>query len=479
MHDLVISGGRVVRGGSTVRLDLGISGERIAEIAPRIDSPARRRIDATDLLVLPGGIDPHVHLALPTKGATSSDDPKTGTAAALFGGVTTVIDFTLQCPGERPADSLRARLAAFDGAAHCDYALHTNLTDFPDRRAGLHDPNTTPPDSFESRLDEDLAELERLGSTSLKVFTAYSREGMSIPAGRLRSVLRKAEERGFRVLVHAEDDQLLTAALSALEAAGRTGIVDFPRSRPAQAEARAIQEVCGIAREEGAGVYFVHVSTAAGADAIRSARRLAPAPVYMETCPQYLALDETRYAGPDGAQYLVAPPLRTPADRAALLDAIGADEVDVVATDHCPFRVSDKAKPGAPFFEVPNGLPGVETRLALLHELAVRNRRIGIERLVELTSTTPAKIFGLYPRKGCIEPQSDADLILFDPNARWVIKPEALHMATDFSPYEGLPVSGSVRTVILRGRVVIENGKLAGSPSGRYLTRQARGRTHP
>jgi dihydropyrimidinase len=456
MHDLVILGGRVVGEGGIARLDLGVSGERIAEIAPRIDSPARRRIDATDLLVLPGGIDPHVHFGLPTKGTRSSDDPRTGTAAALFGGVTTVIDFTIQRPGQRLVEGLEERLADFEGNASCDYALHVNVTDFPAR--------------FEDGLREELEQLAGLGAASLKVFTAYSKEGMSIPGGALRVVMRMAREQGFRLLVHAEDDRLVAAAEERLRAAGRWGAADFPFSRPAEAEARAIEAVCEAAREAEAEVYFVHVSTAGGLDAIRKARERGASAIRLETCPQYLCLDDSRYAGPDGMQYLVAPPLRNLKDRQALLGALWMGDVDVVATDHCSFRKDQKDRSGAPFWDLPKGLPGVETRLPLLLELAARGGEI--DRVVALTSTTPARIFGLYPRKGCLAVGSDADVVLLDPEATRTVSAGSLRMATDFSPYEGMKVRGRIRKVLLRGTVVVDGGALVEAVIGRYLRRR-------
>jgi dihydropyrimidinase len=460
MHDVVISGGLLVSEGGASLGDVAVRGERIAEIAPRIASPARRRIDATGLLVLPGLIDPHVHLGLPMKGTRSSDDPDTGTAAALFGGVTTVIDFTLQRPGQSLDGSLRERLAEFEGKANCDYSLHVNVTDFPE--------------GFDVGLGESLARLAGLGAASVKVFTAYSKEGMSIGAGALRAVLKQARAKGFRVLVHAEDDRSVNEAQDRLGAAGRVGATDYPLSRPAEAEARAIEEVCEAAREEGTAVYFVHVSTAGGLAAIRRARSRTTVPIYMETCPQYLTLDDSRYGRPDGVQYLVAPPLRKPEDRFALLGALGRGEIDVVATDHCLFRKSQKDLPGTPFLEIPNGLPGVETRLPILYTTATATGRIGVEEIVRLTSTMPARIFGLYPRKGSVAVGSDADLVLFDPDAVWTITPQALHMATDFSPYDGFQVRGCVRTVLLRGAVAIEGGGIQIRGSGRYLPRTPR-----
>jgi dihydropyrimidinase len=293
---------------------------------------------------------------------------------------------------------------------------------------------------------------------------------MSIPGGELRAVMRMAREKGFRLLVHAEDDRLVAAAEERLRAAGRRGATDFPFSRPAEAEARAIEAVCEAAREAEAEVYFVHVSTAGGLDAIRKARERAASAIRLETCPQYLCLDDSRYAGPDGMHYLVAPPLRNLKDRHALLGALWMGDVDVVATDHCSFRKDQKDRSGAPFWDLPKGLPGVETRLPLLLELAARGGEIG--SVVALTSTTPARIFGLYPRKGCLAVGSDADVVLLDPTATRTLSAGSLRMATDFSPYEGMKVPGRIRKVLLRGTVVVDGDTLVAAAAGRYLRRR-------
>jgi dihydropyrimidinase len=460
MYDLIVAGGRIVREDGILEGDIAIRGETIREVASRIDAPAARVIDAAGLWVLPGLIDPHVHLGLPTKGTVAADDVSSGTIAALHGGVTTVIDFTLQRPGQPPVDSLRERLEEFDGQAACDYALHVNITDFP-------------PD-FGATIESRMREVLRLGSTSLKVFTAYSKEGMRIPSDRLGPVLRVARSLGFLPLVHAEDDSIVAAARERLTALGEVRADSFADSRPPEAEARAIGDCIEIAGAEGAEVYFVHVSTAAGVEAIRAGRRGLSGTIHLETCPQYLVLDRSAYERPDGAQFLVAPPLRSPEDREALLSALSASDVDVVATDHCPFRREQKTRPGASVFDLPNGLPGIETRLPILHTIGVVDHRITPEELVGVTATRPARIMGLSPRKGEIAPGADADLVLFDPEARWTCTASALHMRTDFSPYEGFELRGRVRRVLLRGRTVVEDGRTLVDRSGRWLSRLPR-----
>ncbi len=458
-YDLIVAGGLVVTGeGPAAPGDVAVRGETIARVAARIDAPCRRRIDAHGLVVMPGLVDPHVHLSLPMKGTVSSDDPESGTRAALFGGVTTIVDFTLQRPGERLAESLERRQREFAGRAHTDHAFHANVTSFPD--------------DFAQRLPRELDELVRRGATTLKAFTCYSHEGYDISPANLKTLLRAAAARGLLVLVHAEDDALVAESTARLEATGHTSPAHYPLSRPAEAEARAIAAVGTAAREEGAPVYFVHVSSAAGLQAALAERRQARAPVFIETCPQYLVLEHSRFAGPDGAQYLLAPPLRTTRDREALLAALIAGDIDVVATDHCPFRRAQKDLPGTPFTRIPCGLPGIETRLALLHTLCVASGLMRLEHLVALTATQPARIHGLASRKGALRPGADADVVLLDPDAQWLVEAGALHMGTDFSPYAGSRVRGRVRSVLLRGQVVIEDGELRGGPEGRFLNRR-------
>jgi dihydropyrimidinase len=458
--DLIVSGGRIIHEGGSFTGDVAIAGERIAEVSSRVTAEAERRIDASGLAVLPGLIDPHVHLGLSMKGTRASDDVASGTRAGLFGGVTTVIDFTVQRPGETLAACLDARLAEFQGKSYSDYSLHANVTDFAA--------------DFDERLPGALKALARRGSTSLKVFTTYSRDGMRIPPSILPSILRSASQHGFLVLVHAEDDEMVEEATGRLLESGKGDPCSFPRSRPAEAERAAVEEVLRAAAEAESPVYFVHVSTAGALAAIDRARSRMSFPIFAETCPQYLFLSDERYEGKDAAQHIVTPPLRSPADRDALVSGMLSGKIDTVATDHCPFRREDRERPQRPFTALPSGLPGIETRLVLLNTLAARNPEFGLPGMVRLLSTSPARIFGLHPRKGTLEPGADADLVLFDPETRWTIDPGSLHMNTDFSPYEGVEVQGKVRWVLLRGRVLVEEGRLAGGPAGSYVHRPAR-----
>lgn len=477
--------------------DIAVRDGIIVEVAPRVDGAARREIDAGGLWILPGLIDPHVHLGLPSRGAVTSDTIESGTRAALFGGVTTVIDFSLRVPGESLSQAVVRRLVEFRGRAWCDYAIHANMT-------GLEadDP---------ADLPAELDRIAALGCRSLKIFTTYARQGMRIPPGRLSDLLREAGRRGLLVLVHAEDDAMVEAATSRLIAEGRAhgpgGVAAYGESRPAEAEAAAIRSVIaaahgesgpahgesGPAHEESGParggarpereapgpvdvaprLYFVHVSSAAGLAAVEDGRRAGGGPIHAETCPHYLYLTEDAFARPDGHRFLVTPPLRTRADVEALRAAVRRGRVDVMATDHCPFWTRDTRHPDRPFTELPSGLPGIETRLPLVWKMLAENAGTdegaasdAAERLVELLATGPARIFGLYPRKGAVQAGADADLVLFDPEERWSIRASELHSQCDHSPFEGIEARGRVRMVVRRGAVVLEAGEVAGVERG-------------
>ncbi len=439
---------------------IGIRQGRIAFLSASGMPTHRERVRADGLLVLPGLIDPHVHLGLPMAGTTTSDTPATGTAAAVHGGVTTVIDFTLQREGQSLPDSLAQRRGEFEGCSHTDFAFHANTTWFPD--------------DFEARLPEELAGLAARGCRSMKVFTCYSEIGYNIGEQALRCLLRESRRLGLQVLVHAESETIVSDATAGKLEAGETNPTDYPGSRPPRAEVEAIKWVIGLARDEGAPIYFVHVSTAEGARAILDARAGGGhPPVYLETCPQYLWLNEGCFAWAEGVQFLVAPPLRTESDNETLRRLLLDGDVDVVATDHCCFRRDQKRLPGKPFPELPKGLPGVETRLPLVHTLYRDGSSGALPEMMKALARNPARIMGLLPRKGSIRLGADADLVLFDPEARWILGAADLHTATDFSPYEGQTVYGRVRSVYLRGNRILQEGALAGEATGRYAERAA------
>jgi dihydropyrimidinase len=457
-YDLIVTNGLLVDGDRYDHdsLEIGIKDGKIAAVASRIDGDGPRH-DAGGQVVMPGLIDPHVHLSLPMKGTISSDTVATGTAAALLGGVTTVLDFTLQKPGQSLAESLQERQAEFAGYAYTDYAFHVCVTDFPD-------------DWFD-QFPAALQAIREMGGQTLKVFTCYSREGIAISERHLRRLLWCAKEQQMLTLVHAEHDSRHILEETELLDSGKRAVHYFPLSRPPNAELMAIADSITAANATGAAIYFVHVSTANGAEAINNSRRESKSPIYMETCPQYFALDDHVYEQTDGIMYLVAPPLRPSSDRAAIAAAVVDGVVDIIATDHCPFTREQKDLPELPFNEIPNGLPGVETRLALTNTLFVSTGALTLCDLVRLCGVNPARIHGLYPRKGTLAIGADADLVFFSPQREWVISADGLHMNTDFSPYEGMAVTGGVEDVLLGGVFAVKNGELVNKKRGSYLPR--------
>ena len=388
MLDLVIAHGTLVTAEATFCADLGIQGERIASIGRQLTG--REVIDATGMLVLPGAIDEHVHLQMPVGEFTSSDDFYTGTVAAACGGTTTVIDFAEPKPGQLLVDALATRRSEADGKVAIDYALHMTL----------------------SRADrETLAQIPasiEAGSASFKLYMTY--EGLRLDDGGLLRALQAVATQGGRALVHAENHDAITYLRTQALAEGRTGPENHPLTRPAVMEAEAIHRLLALAHVTGTPVVVAHLSCSAGLEQVRAARARGQT-VWVETCPQYLLLDEIEYHRPDfeSAQFVLSPPLRTKADRAALWVGLAAGEIDTVATDHCPFLFqTQKTRGRADFTLIPSGAPGIETRLALLYTHGVRTGRLTLHRWVEVCCTAPARRFGLAPRKGTLAQRDPA-----------------------------------------------------------------------
>lgn len=453
--DLVIHGGTLVTAADTVQADLGIKDGRIALIGHDLhDLGASEMIDAHGKLVIPGAVDPHVHLQMPTGATVSSDDWYTGTVAAACGGTTTVIDFVEPQTGQPLLEALAARRAEADGRAVIDYGLHMTLDQ-----------------SALTRLDE-LGAVVETGVPSFKTYTTY--DGFKLGDGELLDAMRAVRSVGGMVLTHCENDAIVQDATGTLLAAGHTGPQSHPRSRPAVAEAEAVQRVTALAEYAGVPLYVVHVSTARGMQALAQARARGQE-VYGETCPQYLLLDEAAYDRPDfeGAKAVCSPPLRTQADQAALWEGLAAGVLSTVGTDHCPFHFAGQKDLGRDdFSRIPGGLPGIEARLALLYTFGVRTGRLTLNRWVDVCCTTPARVFGLYPRKGTLAPGADADVVIFDPEREVTITHDLLHEHVDYTPYEGAAVCGYPVKTISRGRVVADDGVFTGiSGHGTFLLR--------
>jgi len=451
-YDLVVRNARIIEANGELEGSVCVRQGRVALIDPSNAGNAEVEIDDAGCLVLPGGVDPHVHVAWPYGKDVTSDTYASASAAALHGGTTTIIDFAYPRPGMTPSAYLRARRQEAMGATSVDVAFHTVLTARPD-------------------LVAELPALLAEGSVSWKVYLTYSRRRIMSDDATLVEAMREGARLGATICVHAENGTVADARERELVAAGDLDYAAHYRHKPWWVEAEAIQRAAFFARVTGARLHIKHLSSRQGLEMLRQARRAGTA-ITAETCPHYLVLTEQERTGPDGPLFLCSPPLREAADRDALWEGLATGELAVVGADHCDFTREQKLARADDFRFIPNGLPGVETRLHLLYEEGVRNRGLSFSWLVGVLSANPARIFGLYPRKGTLRPGADADIVVFDPDPRWEIEPSTLHMRADWNPYTGRMVHGWVRSVVRRGEVVLAGGRVQAEPgSGRYLHR--------
>ena len=457
---ILIQNGTVVTAERVFPADILVQDETIRDIAPglprgRVDTV----IDAGGMLLLPGGIDVHTHLDMPFGGTTSSDDFETGTRAAAYGGTTTLIDFAIQAKGTPMRDALDTWWKKADGCASIDYGLHMIVTDLRD--AGLED------------MDAMVAE----GVASFKLFMAYPGVLM-VDDGTIFEAMSRSAENGALICMHAENGGVIDVLVRRALAEGKTAPIYHALTRPATAEAEAVHRAIAMAEMAGCPVYIVHLSSEDALNQVREARDRGLR-VFAETCPQYLLLTQEELARPgfEGAKYVFTPPLRERHHPPKLWDGLKHDHLQIVSTDHCPFCFREQKELGKDSFaKIPNGGPGIENRLQLLYHYGVNQGRIGLTRFTELVSTTPARLFGLYPRKGTLAAGSDADIVVWDPNADHVISAETHHMRVDYSMFEGFRVKGNARTVLSRGEVILDRGTHSGRPGrGRFLKRAARG----
>jgi dihydropyrimidinase len=458
----LIRGGTVVTATDQYRGDVLIEDEKIAAIAAPggliSEGGQIPVIDAAGKYVVPGGIDVHTHLDMPFGGTTSADDFESGTIAAAHGGTTSVVDFAIQYKGQTLRHALDAWMAKADGKAAIDYGFHMIITDLND--------------AVEAEMDA----LVREGVTSFKLFMAYPGVFMLDDASIFRALLRTAQN-GGTICMHAENGGVIDVLVKKALAEGKTAPKYHALTRPARAEAEATHRAIALAEMAGVPIYIVHLSAAEALEMVTAARDRG-LPAYAETCPQYLFLSYDNYEEPgfDGAKYVMSPPLRPKETQDRLWRGLAGNDLQAVSTDHCPFCMKEQKELGkGDFSKIPNGAPGIETRMSLVFDGGVRTGKISVNRWVELTSTSPAKIFGLFPRKGTIAPGSDADLVVFDPNRRETLSAKTLHMEVDYNPYEGREVTGVSETVLSRGKVVVENGKFTGRVgAGSFVKRSPR-----
>ncbi|MEU8888065.1 dihydropyrimidinase [Streptomyces sp. NPDC048442] len=451
-----ITGGLVITAAEEVHADVLIENSRVVALAtPGTQRwTADRTIDATGKYVIPGGVDAHTHMEMPFGGTFASDSFESGTRAAAWGGTTTIIDFAIQSPGRSLREGLDAWHAKADGKCAIDYGFHMILSDVN-----------------ESSLKE-MDGLVAAGITSFKLFTAYPGVFFSDDGQILRAMQRAASNGGL-IMMHAENGLAIDVLVEQALARGETDPRYHGEVRKALLEAEATHRVIKLAQVAGAPVYVVHVSAQEALAEIVSARDKG-LPVFGETCPQYLFLSTDNLAEPDfeGAKYVCSTPLRPKEHQAALWRGLRTNDLQVVSTDHCPFCFSGQKELGrGDFSKIPNGLPGVENRMDLLHQ-AVVDGHITRRRWIEIACATPARMFGLYGQKGTIAPGADADIVVYDPAAEQIISAATHHMEVDYSVYEGRRVTGRVETVLSRGEVVIEQGEFKGRAGhGTYLAR--------
>ncbi|HEU5059880.1 MAG TPA: dihydropyrimidinase [Kofleriaceae bacterium] len=457
MATTLIKNGTVVTASDEYRGDVLVDGETIAQIGTKIDVKADTVVDATGRYVIPGGIDVHTHMELPFGGTVSSDDFQTGTIAAAHGGTTTIVDFAVQDRGQPARKAWETWMAKAEGKAAIDYGFHMILREFNDS------------------LAREMKDLVQEGVSSFKLFMAYPGVFMMDDAQIFRAMQRSGEV-GATICMHAENGGVIDVLVQQALARGETAPKYHALTRPARAEAEATHRAIAMAEIADVPVYIVHLSAAEALDMVTAARDRG-VPAYAETCPQYLFLDYTNYeeAGFSGAKYVMSPPLRDAAKQDQLWRGLKGNDLQLVATDHCPFCMKEKELGAGDFSKIPNGAPGVETRLALLFDGGVRQGRISLQRWVEICSTAPAKIFGLAGKKGTIAPGADADIVVWDPEHKQTLSAKTLHMNCDYNPYEGRVVTGGAETVLSRGRIVVDKGTFKGKPgSGRFLRRAPR-----
>ncbi|MBX5482300.1 MAG: dihydropyrimidinase [Myxococcaceae bacterium] len=455
---LLIKDGTIVTAVDTYVGDIFVENERISMIGTDLQVKADRTIDAKGKYVIPGGIDVHTHMDMPFGGTYSVDDFETGTKAAAFGGTTTIVDFAIQERGSSLRKAWETWMGKAEGKATIDYGFHMIMREYNDS------------------LGREMGDMVKEGVTSFKLFMAYPGVFMLDDASIFRAMQRSGEI-GATISMHAENGGVIDVLTQQAIAKGHKAPKWHALTRPARAEAEATYRAICMAEIADVPVYIVHLSAAEALEKVAEARDRG-LPVHAETCPQYLFLSYENYEEPGfgGAKYVMSPPLRAKHTQKDLWRGLRNNDLQVVSTDHCPFCMkTDKQLGKDDFSKIPNGAPGVETRMSLLFDGGVVPGNISLNRWVEIASTAPAKIFGMFPRKGTIAPGSDADLVVFDPNQSTHWSAATHHSRADYNPYEGRTTKGMTEIVISRGNIIVEGGKFTGrAGAGKYLRRSPR-----
>jgi dihydropyrimidinase len=450
---ILIRGGQVVRGGTVSRQDLLVEGEQIAAIGELSDSRAQTVIDADGLLVLPGAVDTHVHLNDVFMGTVSVHDYYTGTRAAAFGGVTSIVDFSNQVPGGTLAKTLEDKREEASGMALVDWGVHPVITE----------PN--------QQTLEQVPYVVEAGAPTIKCYMTYREDGLFTEDEDLKKIAVQLGEAGGMLMLHAEDNDMIEENVPRLIEQGKTAPIYHARSKPPEVETEAIRRIVGMAEETGARFFIVHLASGDGLDLITQARERGLR-ITAETCTHYLIFTDEMLEREDGIKWICSPPLRDVETQDRLWKALGDDRIAMVTSDDAAYSWEAKLYGVDRFDRCPNGIPGIEPRFQLLYSEGVARGRLTLPRFVETVSTAPANLFGLAPRKGSLTVGADADIILFDPEARWTMGRDTLHMATDWSAYEDIEIVGRIVKVFSRGELIVDGEEcMAEKGRGRYIHR--------
>ena len=451
--DLIIKNGKIVTATDCYTADVAVKDGKIVQIGQNLAADGAEVVDAGGKWVLPGGIDAHTHLEMPFGGTTSADDYFAGTRAAACGGVTTVFDFVIQRKGQGILEAVEGRKQLCDPKACVDYAFHVALTDLP-----------------QSVIDE-FPKAAEYGVPSFKLFMVYKKEGMMVDDGVLITCLEKGKDLGIMVSVHAENPDAIDLRIAKFLAEGKTSSKYHYESRPEWVEAEADIRAIHWATSLNAPLYIVHLANATGMAAVTAAKDKGHK-IFAETCPHYLYFTKEVYDREDGRNWVCSPPIKGEESKQALWDGIARGDIDTIATDHCPFKTYEKDWGINDFTKIPNGCMGTENLYPFMFSEGYMKKRISLNRVVELVSTNPAKIFGCFPQKGTIAVGSDADIVIFDENKKMVISKDNMHSDCDYTIWEGVAVDGYPVMTFSRGKKVYENGEFVGEKGwGQFVKR--------
>ncbi len=445
--------GTVVSGRGTRRADVLVEDEKILQVGRNLCDPLARVVDVTGKLLMPGFIDAHTHFDLDVCNTTTIDDFDSGTKSAIRGGTTTIVDFACPNKGESLHHGLELWHKKADGKCWCDYGFHMTI------------------DDWNEEIEKEIDDMYAAGISSFKMYMTYP--AMMIGDEAMYKALKKLKEKGGICGVHCENSGVINALIAEKKDAGQMGVSSHPETRPDFLEAEAVSRLLRIAQAVDIPVVIVHLTNAATLAEVTAARRRGQK-VYVETCPQYLVLDDSVYYNEDytrAARYVCAPPIRKAEDCRALWAGLRKGDIQTISTDHCAFTLEQKDAGRGDFTKIPGGLPGVEARGELVYSFGVATRKISLATMCKALSENPAKLYGMFPRKGIIAPGADADIVVYDPQADHILRAEDMVSRAGYTPYEGFVTRGCVSQVWLRGNLMVENGHVIGQQMGRYMVR--------